>query len=104
MKIAAMVILYHPCQETIDNVNSYYDNADKIYAFDNTEQQAILKDQLLLQTKISYHHNGKNEGIAKWLNEAANLVVADGFDWLLLMDQDSGFTKPLIKNYLQSFH
>ena len=104
MKIAAMVILYHPCQETIDNINSYYDYADKIYVFDNTEQQTILKDQLLLQTKISYHHNGRNEGIAKRLNEAAHLCIADEFDWLMLMDQDSGFTEPMIKNYLQSFH
>ena len=103
MKIAAMIILYHPCQETIDNINSYYDYADKIYVFDNTEQQTILKDQLLLQTKISYHHNGRNEGIAKRLNEAAHLCIADEFDWLMHMDQDSGFTEPMIKNICKVF-
>lgn len=104
MKIAAIVILYHPCQETIDNINSYYNYVDKIYVFDNTEQQSTLKEPLLLRSKISYYHNGKNEGIAKRHNEAAHLSVAEGFDWILMMDQDSGFAVPMIENYLENFY
>jgi rhamnosyltransferase len=100
MKFAAVVILYHPCEKTLTNINSYYDHVDKVYVFDNTEKGSELKYSLLSLPKISYHHDGQNEGIASRLNAAARMALDDGFDWLLMMDQDSGFSSTMMEHYL----
>jgi rhamnosyltransferase len=104
MKIAAVVILYHPGQDTMDNISSYANYVERIYVFDNTEQASKLRSQLLSNPKIHYYQDGENQGIAKRLNTAAKMAIEDGVDWLLMMDQDSSFTKPMIENYFVCFH
>ena len=103
MKIAAVVTLYHPGEETLANIASYYNYVNKIFVFDNTEEGSSLKDNLCLQSKISFHHDGQNEGIAKRLNAAAIMAINEGYDWLLMMDQDSAFSTLMIENYLECF-
>ena len=99
MKIAAVVILYNPTDSTLENIKSYSDVISTTYVFDNTEEGATIKDKLSLLPGIKYHHDGKNEGLPKRLNEAAHLAIKDGFDWLLTMDQDSNFYKGLFTKY-----
>jgi rhamnosyltransferase len=101
MKIAAVVILYHPGEETLANINSYYNHVDKIYVFDNTEYGSDLKERLLIKPKIYYYYDCENEGIAKRLNNAAQISIFEGFDWLLMMDQDSSFSDEMIINYFK---
>ncbi len=103
MKVAAVVVLYYPGEEMLSNINSYYDRVDKIYAFDNTEQGSEIQTALLTRPKISYHHDGQNAGIATRLNSAARLALMDGFDWLLMMDQDSGFSVATGPDYFECF-
>ncbi len=104
MRIAAVVILYHPEEKVLSNINSYTNEVEKIYVFDNTEQGTNLKEQLLRNQKFACYHDGENKGIAKRLNAAANQAIADGFDWLLLMDQDSSFAESMIRNYFLYFN
>lgn len=100
MKIAAVVTLYYPGEETLVNIKSYYDYVSKIFVFDNTEKKCALYNSLYSLSKINYHHDGQNEGIAKRLNAAATMAINEGYDWLLMMDQDSSFLLPMIENYL----
>ncbi len=100
MKIAAVVMLYHPGDETVAYINSYRHAVDKVFVFDNTESGCTIKDDLLLRDKLIYFHDGKNKGIAKRLNEAAQIAIDRGFNWLLMMDQDSCFTISMINQYL----
>ena len=37
MKIAGVVVLYHPTKEDINNIDSYISELDKLYVIDNTE-------------------------------------------------------------------
>lgn len=103
MRIAAVVTLFHPGKETITNIKSYDSFAEKIYVFDNTEQCSILAQDFNSHPKIAYFHNGQNEGIASRLNMAAEFAIKDGFDWLLLMDQDSSFKPTMIADYEKCF-
>lgn len=103
MKIAAVVTLYHPVEETLVNINSYYNYVDKIFVYDNTEKETALRNSLCLLPKIDYFHDGHNEGIAKRLNAAATMAINEGYDWLLMMDQDSAFSADMIENYLKCF-
>lgn len=102
MKIAAVVTLYHPGDETMENIATYLGNINKIYLFDNTEQGSSIKEKAAAFPNVFYFHNGKNEGIAKVLNTAALAAIDEGFDWLLMMDQDSKFMGTMLGDYLRS--
>jgi rhamnosyltransferase len=101
MKLAACVILYHPDELVSNNITSYLKQIDKIYILDNSEHQAFnIQSLSAFQSKIIFIHNRKNEGIAQRLNQACELAIEDGFDFLLTMDQDSYFDEASIINYL----
>src|SRR4051812_6770106 len=91
MKIAAVVILYNPTETVVANIKSYYDYVDKIFVFDNSEEDSTIKDQLIKLPKIAFRHDFENKGIAKRLNEACALALQEQFGWLLTMDQDTTF-------------
>ena len=100
MKLAAVVVFYHPSEENIENVKNYEKYVDKCYIVDNSEDE-IQRCQN--GSKIEYIKYGDNLGIAKALNEGAKRAIKDGYQWLLTMDQDSKITKDIIakmKQYL----
>jgi rhamnosyltransferase len=99
MKVACVVILYYPNQEVYTNILTYYHKVDKLYVFDNSEQPTSFGQQLRDLVKIDFYHDGQNEGIAKRLNTAASKALEDGYEWLLMMDQDSSFQEDVINNY-----
>lgn len=87
---AAVVVLYHPGPEVPDNIRSWAEQVGRIYAVDNTE--AADSDLSLLLagiTNLSYLPQGRNLGIAAALNIGARSAAAEGYQWLLTMDQDS---------------
>ena len=91
MKIAGMVTLYNPDELISENICSYLDDIHKLYVIDNSDNS----NKMLLpqNSKIIYMPNYKNVGIASALNIAAKAAIADGYNWLLTMDQDSKFNK-----------
>lgn len=100
-RIAAVSVLYHPKPEFIENFFSYLDEVDLVYAIDNseTEPTAFIKAIRSID-KIKYTPNGENLGIAAALNQAAALAMADKFDLLLTMDQDSSVTDGMLREML----
>lgn len=104
MKIAACVILYNPQQSVESNINSYQ-LVEKIYILDNSNAPHINRfPSLTHQSKITYIHNGLNEGISKRLNQACTLAIEAGFDYLLTMDQDSYFDEMVLTTYFKCIH
>jgi rhamnosyltransferase len=103
MKIAAVVILYHPSLDIISNIQSYYNYVDVIYVFDNSETKSFEQAKFSTLSKIRYYHDFQNKGIANRLNTACTQAVKEGFHWLLTMDQDTGFDEEAVKNYLRCF-
>ncbi|MDQ2752694.1 MAG: glycosyltransferase [Bacteroidota bacterium] len=101
MLVAGVVILYHPDDDVIQNIQSYLPYVQKLYVADNTEEtMSAVASQLKEQNKIQILYDGSNEGIAKRLNKAAALAKEEGFEWLLTMDQDSCFEEAELENYL----
>ena len=88
MKLAAVVVLYNPDDQIIENIKSYINYVDIIYAVDNSSVNNSAK---LESEKIVYLPNLNNMGIAYALNIGAKQAIADGYEWLLTMDQDSTF-------------
>lgn len=101
MKIAACVILYHPKEKDLNNILSYIDLVDKLYVYDNSEEPTITIP-FDKYDKIIYISDSENKGLSYRLNHACNAAIADGFDFLLTMDQDSYFTENNLKYYFQN--
>ena len=90
IKMAALTILYHPTDKTIQNLNSYAAQFEKIYIYDNTETPTSdIQDKLLLLKNAVYISEGENKGLSKVINQICRLAVKEGFDWLITFDQDS---------------
>lgn len=91
MKLAGVVVWYYPTDEDIKNIETYIDEVDKLYIVDNSEKSH--QNKVKKQRKIEYITKGENLGIATALNIAARKAIAEGYDFLLTMDQDSCFKK-----------
>ena len=99
MKLAAVVVLYNPTEENINNINNYSDSVDKIYVVDNSEDEIIrLKNNKI----VRYLKLSKNEGIAYALNLGAKNAIKDNFNYLLTLDQDTKMTSNTI-NKMKEF-
>ncbi len=93
-KVYSVVVLYHPDQSILRNINSYIDQVDTLFVIDNSEEKNIgLIQNMKRNPKIQYIDNHGNQGIAHALNIGATLAITSGADWLLTMDQDSWFEK-----------
>lgn len=99
IKLAAVVVLYNPEPNIIDNILSYINKVDRLYIVDNSE----IPDQNLI-TQITniknteYISNKENLGIAKALNIGSFKAINDQYHWLLTIDQDSKPQKDMINN------
>ena len=99
--IAATVVLYNPNQAVVDNINSYLDDIDLLFAIDNSETINLEIIGLIIKSpKIQYINNNGNQGVAKALNIAAKQAIERGYEWLLMMDQDSSFNFSGLQKYL----
>lgn len=89
-KIAAVVILYNPPPDVLDNIDRFRNDVGVIYAIDNSESgSTTLAAELRAVSNLIYIANGENLGVARALNMAAERAAHEGYDFLLTMDQDS---------------
>ena len=96
--IAAVVVLYHPGSELIENLYSYLPQVGVLFAIDNSEvPDRSIAEQLSAIEKVIYITNGKNLGIAQALNIGAEKAISIGCDFLLTMDQDSYASEDMIE-------
>ncbi len=107
MKLAGIVIVYYPDTEIfIDHIRSYSSNLEKLFIYDNSENinQEFVNLINKIEGNISYIATGKNEGIAKRLNEASHKARQEGYEFILTMDQDSSFKPGDFEKYLSLIH
>lgn len=104
-KIAGVTVLYNPDQIVANNIRSYIDNLDILFAVDNSPNDNDNSNLFKFNDKIKYISNHGNLGIAYALNVGANAAVEYGASWLLTMDQDSRFKRGalrILENYLST--
>lgn len=90
---AAGIVTYYPdSSRLINSLNRLISQVEVVYIFDNTPKDNIIVPQLLLENKftnVAYFPNEFNIGLAKALNQLCEKARYDGYEWLLLLDQDS---------------
>ncbi|WP_010681364.1 glycosyltransferase family 2 protein [Acetivibrio cellulolyticus] len=103
-KVSGVVVLYNPSEDVIENINSYIDSLDVLYAIDNSVNiNEIVVKALNENSKVNYIFNGDNLGIAKALNIGVEKAICGGCEWILTMDQDSKATPNYIDSMLETY-
>lgn len=88
MKIAAVVVTYNPSASGLyKNVKAFADYVDCILIQRNS--LATFEYLSEWEDKVVYLGTGRNEYIAKPLNDAIDYCLSNDYDYLLTMDQDS---------------
>nr|WP_246525586.1 glycosyltransferase family 2 protein [Geomobilimonas luticola] len=101
LRIAAVVVLYHPGPEVVANIRTWAGQVEAIFAVDNTEGDvSAAVSAIAALDKVVLVRNGENEGIARALNIGAEMALAEGCDFLLTMDQDSSAAPDMVEKML----
>lgn len=103
IKVAALIVLYHPDAELLRrNIDACLPQVEHLYVIDNSDHDlnpAIAR--LCNRENIHYHAFGENRGIAVALNEGCRRSIANGFKWILTLDQDSVIPANTIASFLK---
>lgn len=100
----AVVVVYHPhWEELCANMKSYPNGIEKMVVVANSPLDA-MQEGYLMEQGIHLIQNPDNRGVATALNQAAQLGMREGFDWLLTMDQDSRFGSTKTNALPQAMH
>lgn len=99
-KILAVIVTYNPgvssFSKTLDKISS---QVDAVLLFDNhsNNQEEIKKIFFAQNVKILYNY--QNLGLPVNYNHAIQYGLEKGFDYLLILDQDSSFDKHFLDEY-----
>lgn len=101
-KVAIGVVLYNPSDigRLSRCLYSLEKQTDKIYIWDNSTQEVKLQ----IENSIIYKSANGNCGMAYALNRIMELACADGYEWVITMDQDSILPEGIIKDYSKHFN
>lgn len=88
MRIAAIIITFHPDKKLLqNNIEAIHNYVDKILIWQNSDDD--LSDITAKYSGIEVIGDKTNHFIAKPLNQALQWCRENGYDYLLTMDQDS---------------
>lgn len=103
MKFAGIVITYFPdLEELKKNIQSYIDELDVLILWENTpDSQKTYRPEDLknISSKIIIQTQNENIGIGKALNQGAEWMLSNGYDYLVTLDQDSFFNPGELGEY-----
>lgn len=89
--ICAVIVLFNPDREFSKSLQIFSAQVEKVFIIDNSEfgnpEQYGYADAASVNTELV--RMGENAGIARALNEGMKRAIDDGYDFCLLMDQDS---------------
>ncbi|MDE6627131.1 MAG: glycosyltransferase [Lachnospiraceae bacterium] len=100
--MVAAITLYHPDNKIMEHIINMIPFFEIIYLFDNTEMQSDEVRERFHIKGIKYATKKTNKGLAYGLNVCCNQAYKDGYQWIMLLDQDSAVTLDLV-NEMNAF-
>ena len=104
--VAAVVVIFNPDDRFKKLLLSVIEQVDKIWIINNQPNfdvdKFITNEQVECEDKTTVIENKRNIGLAAAQNQGIKLALADGLDWVLLLDQDSILNKSFVKNMLHA--
>lgn len=96
-KIAVGIVLFNPDDEgrVQSSLQSILCQVSTVYIFDNS----TVENSITFPARVTYITEHENKGIAYAMNRLMEKAQADGYEWLVTMDQDSVIPEGLISAY-----
>jgi rhamnosyltransferase len=93
-RVCAVMVTYHPSRGMVENLPNVLAQVQGLVVIDNGSAQDEILALRASQQKLSFHliENTENLGVAEALNQGVRWAKAAGYQWVLLLDQDSQFT------------
>lgn len=101
---AAVVTLFNPNHDILDNILSYLPFVNELIVIDNSKTPCDLSYLFNNFPSVTLLSQGRNLGIAKSLNLALSYAKKQNHRWLMTIDQDSYFDLDQLMIYFSSFH
>lgn len=100
-KVATVTILYNFNRNCIQNITSYSNETEAVFAYDNStlKNQTFIEELKKIPNVIYVDGNG-NQGLAKPINQIAEKAMMMGYEWLITFDQDSVAEKGMLKKMI----
>ena len=96
-----VIVLYKSSLEdskTINSLESIIGDGFNLYVYDNSPERQYENDNFEFKNfKIKYYHDGTNPGLSTAYNCALEECGKSNKKWVLLLDQDTTFTKEYIE-------
>ncbi len=102
MKVAAVIVTYHPPREFASNVIRVLLQVERVYIVDNGSDPSCF-DFLNSLDRVTIIFNTKNLGLGAAQNAGVRAAIEDGYEWILFLDQDSFLTPRFIQTMISYF-
>lgn len=100
-KILCVIVLYNCLLKDSKTYRTFNPKSKDLLVFDNSEQ---TQDISIYASAATYVHNEKNIGLSACYNRAAEFAQSYGYDWLLLVDQDTDFSDVSVNDYVKAIN
>lgn len=90
-EVAAVVVTYHPDEHFPERIIRTAQQVNKIIIIDNHSNRESLNMLRVAATSVDalLVENSDNLGVATAFNQGIRLAISQGYDWILMLDQDS---------------
>lgn len=100
--IVCAVVIYHSkltdCNVYKTFIGKILDAIDCLMVFDNSPE-SLYEDISLAKGVYKYYWNKDNPGVSANYNKAAGYAAIKGYEWILLLDQDTSFPEDALDTY-----
>lgn len=106
MKISCVVVTYNPSEKFSKNIRRVLEQVEKVYIIDNHSNVIDKLEELeksLDCEKIEIIYNKENEGLARAQNIGIEKSCKEGYEWILLLDDDSRIEDMMVQEMFNSY-
>ncbi|MBV2210191.1 MAG: glycosyltransferase family 2 protein [Thermomonas sp.] len=102
--VCAVIVTYHPEINTLrTNIERCKEQVERVYVFDNGSGIEALDAALAAGDDVVIHQAPDNVGLAAGLNQGVAFAKRSGFDFVLLLDQDSLPAPDMVPSLLAAY-
>jgi rhamnosyltransferase len=89
VRVAAIIVAYKPSADFASRALAVSSQVDRVWVIDNADLRSYPGYAMLDGTNITHVRSGENIGLAAAQNVGVDLADGEGFQWILLLDQDT---------------
>ncbi len=98
-KILFVIVIY---KQYYDRTLSYISLLNNlvgawIFVYDNSPEAQVVSDE-----NVIYIHDSNNSGLSVAYNKAAKYAKDNGFEWMMVLDQDTTFPLDALSSYIKA--